>query len=214
MFLSECKHRLRKNGFSEKDINKALVETKKHSTNHRNNGNLHTDHIIWKLPFLSDSLIRKANSLIRKYNLNVKLVTSANKKLSHLLKRKKKASKHDNCIVCSKIPDNVNCEKKGVVYKFTCKICSAFYIGKTSRPFYLRYNEHNNSIKNKNSASALSDHCRSCPDCVSINDFDIDFLDCRPDPLEATLIEARLIDKLNPKLNRRHERAATYYLGT
>lgn len=62
---------------------------------------------------------------------------------------------------------------------------------KTSRPFYLRYNEHNNSIKNNNSVSAPSDYCKSWLGCGSINDFHIDFLDSCPNPLDATLIDNR-----------------------
>ena len=213
--LAECKRRLSRNGFSKKDINKALLSIKQPSFSSPNSTDFQNKkQILWKLPFVSDSLIRKANNLIKKYNLNVKLITSANKKLSHVLRKKKKVFKHVNCTLCTKIPDNTNCERKGVIYKFTCKTCLAFYIGKTSRPFYLRFNEHSNSIKKKNSVSALSDHCKTCPTCDSIDDFYIDFLAYCLDPVEATLIEARLIDSLNPSLNRRHERAATFNIGT
>ena len=206
---------VKNNGFDKKEISKALTDIKQPSPSTRKSTKfLSKNQILWKLPFVSDSLVRKANKLIKKYNLNVKCVTSANKKLSHVLKRKRNYEKHDNCTLCSKIPDNFNCEKKGVIYRFTCVACSAFYIGKTSRPFYLRYNEHSNSIRNKNSISALSDHCKACPDCDSINDFSIDFLAICPSPLEATLIEARLINTLQPTLNRRHERAGTHFIHT
>lgn len=58
-------------------------------------------------------------------------------------------------------------------------------------------------------ALSLSDPFKACPPSDSINDFNIDVLDGCLDPLEA-----RLIDNLNPDLNRRHERTVTYFLHT
>ena len=95
-----------------------------------------------------------------------------------------------------------------VVCLFTCKFCNSRYIGKTTRPFYIRYNEHKNSIKNKNNASALSDHIKICKDSSSINDFYIKFLRCLIDPVETSLVESRLIDFHKPEMNRRHETVA------
>ena len=60
--------------------------------------------------------------------------------LKQALKHKNPVEKHQNCEICSSLPDNYNCEIKFVVYQFTCNHCHKSYIGKTSgsRPFYLR----------------------------------------------------------------------------
>ena len=145
-------------------------------------------------------------SPIKNYKLDVNLVSLGNKKLRHTFRGRKPVDKHDNCNVCTKLPQQYKCDKPGVVYQFKCSFCFSTYIGKTSRPFYLRYNEHKNSIKNKNNNSALSDHTKVC-DCSSIDDFDINFLRCASDPVDLSLHESRLIDFLKPALNRRHEGA-------
>lgn len=56
-------------------------------------------------------------------------------------------------------------------------------------------------MKNKNNVSALSEHCKVCLPCISIKNFDNDFLVNCLDSLESTLTEAQLIANLNPDLN-------------
>ncbi len=199
--IISCNRLLNKNGFGTTDIRRALAIKKKTAKKV-----IPVKRCVLKLPFVNDSLIRRVNNLIKKYNMNVSLVNVGNKQLRHSFKPKFTNSKHVNCTVCAHLPNNFNCEKTGVVYQFKCKICLALYIGKTSRPFHFRYKEHKNSINKKNSVSALSDHAKICH-CTSIEDFKIDFLRCTSDPVEATLIESRFIDLLKPSMNRRHEGA-------
>ena len=104
-------------------------------------------------------------------------------------------------------PDQFNYEKDGVVYQFKCKFCASSYIGKTCRPFYQLYKEHSYSIFKKNFSSALPDHVQICADCKSIDDFSFTFICWSSDPVEVSLLEARMIDLLDPSLNRRHEGA-------
>ena len=167
------------------------------------------DKCMLKLPYISDSLIRKIKANIRKNNLNVRLVCSGNKKLRNALQNSNKVKKHDNCELCDRLPAKYNCDKTCVVYQFTCKSCFSKYIGKTSRPFHVRFKEHKSSIANKNNISALSDHVKICDNCHGIDDFSIDFLRCVRDPVEASLAESRFIDLLKPKMNRRHEMVGT-----
>ena len=51
-----------------------------------------------------------------------------------------------------------------------------------------------------------------CTAVSSIDDFYIDFIKCVHDPVEASLVEARFIDLLKPKMNRRHETGGTVVL--
>ena len=205
--IADCNHKLRKNGYSVSDINKARYSTSKKDSTQKSK-----DVSYLKLPFVNDSLIRKINSSIKKYNLDVQLLCTGNKKLRHVFKTKNPVQKHPNCPICPKLPEMYSCEKTGVVYQFSCKSCGSSYIGKTSRPFYSRYREHCNSIKNTTNASALADHTKICANCDTIDDFDIEFLKCMNDPVDLTLTEARLIAQLEPKLNRRHERAGAVRL--
>ena len=200
----QCLNTLKANGYSEKDFVMAKRPTRK---NNKDN----TDKCVLKLPYISDSLVRKINYLIRKHRLNVRFVSCGNKKLRNVLKTKSTIKKHDNCKVCNQLPEKFNCEKTCVVYQFTCNKCNAKYIGKTSRPFYVRHNEHYNSIKNKNSASALSDHTKIC-DVSSIEDFSVEYLRCLNDSVETSLVESRLINLHKPNMNWRHETAGAVLL--
>ena len=161
-----------------------------------------------RLPFISDSLIRKINYRIRKYNLDINFISLGNNKLRNVLKRKDFA-KHDNCNLCKKLPMKSKCDTSCVVYQFTCNFCNAAYIGKTARPFYVRYREHVNSINKQNKVSALSEHIAECTDCTGIDSFTIEFLKRVNDPIAVSLMECRFIDSRKPALNRRHEAVAT-----
>ena len=192
-----------KNGYSEVEISNVLKKNKK---NKNKKLSFSADKSILKIPFVNDCLIRKVNNLIKKYKINANLVSVGNKRLRHALKPKTRTYKHDNCNICDQLSDKYNCEKSGVVYQFKCNFCSSTYIGKTCRPFYLRYKEHKYSINKKNSLSALSDHVQVC-NSKSIEDFSVDFLDFSSDPVEVSLLESRFIEVMKPVLNRRHEGA-------
>ena len=56
----------------------------------------------------------------------------------------------------------------------------------------------------RRSVSALSYLVKVC-NSNSINDFEIDFLRHASDPVDASLIESRLIDLRKPALNRHYE---------
>ena len=92
------------------------------------------------------------------------------------------------------------------MYQFTCIKCDVKYIGKTTRPFFVRYNEHKNSLKNNNNVSALAEHAKSC-NVHNIDDFRVEYLRCLNDPVETSLVESRLISLHKPGMNRRHETA-------
>ena len=82
-------------------------------------------------------------------------------------------------------------------------------MGRTSRPFPFILKNTITASKRKIAlpGSALTEHTKTCSDCSCINDFDLEFLKVVSNPVDASLAEARLIDCLNPELNRRHERA-------
>ena len=139
--VSECNDSLFKNGYCAQDIRKALNKKK---CVKKMNADVKS---VLKLPFVNDSLIRKVNGLIKKYNLSVNLVSVGNKKLRHCFKPKSFVKKHENCSICIQLPEQYNCENAGVIYQIKCQFCTLTYVGKTSRPFHFCYREHQNRIK-------------------------------------------------------------------
>lgn len=49
--------------------------------------------------------------------------------------------------------------KKSAVYELTCTNCSVLYLGKTSRSFDVRFNEHFCSYRNEINRFDFSNHC-------------------------------------------------------
>ena len=176
-----CLKNLKSNGYNDTDLVKAKISIL-NSTKKKKNDN--ANKAILKLPFISDSLNRKINYFIRKYKLNVRYVNTGNKRMRTVLKKNSQMKKHDDCEICKKLPNNYSCEKSCVVYQFTCTKCNSKYIGKTARPFYIRYKEHSSSLKNKNCNSALSDHSKIC-DVESMDDFSIEYLRCLHNPMDT-----------------------------
>ena len=191
------------NGYTEADLR--CCNKSKSTSNLINGRKKKTYRPTLKLPFISDSLVRQINCCIRKYKLDINFVSTGNKQMRNVFKHRMPKEKHSNCLICSALPDKHNCDQRNVIYQFTCKACNSKYIGKTSRPFRDRFNEHKTSINNKDKKSALSEHTNSCSDISSIQDFNINFIRCVRDPIEASLVESRLIDLYKPCLNRRHE---------
>ena len=126
-----------------------------------------------------------------------------------MFKSKNVVKKHENCTICDHLPRNFNCNDRFLVYQFTCKYCSAFYIGETIRPFFNRYKEHERSLRHGNFTSALSEHALKAHDqlSVAICSFDLEILHRCRNAVEARLVEARAIRTRGPPLNRKHEKA-------
>ena len=95
------------------------------------------------------------------------------------------------------------------MYQFSCKLCQENYIGQTARPFHFRFKEHKRSIKDKNGVSALSEHVENNHTgySLTINDFNIKFLEIFDNPVDCKISEAKYISQRHPQINRRNELA-------
>ena len=198
---AKTKSRLKRNGFSDRDF---VIKKRSRKAKASNENK-----VVLNIDFISDSCSRKINYLIRKHKLNIRFVNKSNKKLCHLFRSKDRNIKHDNCVLCSKLPNYINCNVRFVVYQFICHFCSSSYIGKSSRPFRLRFNEHRRSIVNGDTASALADHCLKCA-ANNIEDFDVSILRILDCPVKTSISESQLIAQMKPALNRRHELASCF----
>jgi len=203
--LIKLEQRFLQNGF-----NKYKTKTKQKRRNERNVSELDKKKTALSLDFVSDSLNRKINSIIKKYNLQVRLISKPARSLKQIFKKHNdhKINKHENCAICEHLPEEFNCNDRFLVYQFTCKYCSDFYIGETSRPFYNRYKEHARSLNNGNFISALSEHASKAHKSTSpsIRSFDLEILRHCKNAVEARLAEARAITARGPPLNRKHEK--------
>ena len=137
--------------------------------------------------------------------MSVKLISRPAKHFQNCLNQKSR-KKHNDRDICNRLEDKDSCDDKCVVYKFVCNLCGRFYIGQTSRPFHLRYNEHSKSLANKDKTSAVSALAVNVHKVeVSIKDFDVSFIDRCRSPVESRISEAPHIDRQRPNLNRREE---------
>ena len=197
--FQKLKSRLAKNGYKNFDPEKLSMSANTRKKDCENQ-------VFFKLDFINDRHRKRINNVLSKYNWNIQLVTQPAKNLKQCFKLQNK-NFHDNCDICKIIAPKFNCQNRFLVYKFTCKECNAFYIGQTSRPFKIRFNEHDRSINKKDQSSALSDHATKAHSNkpFKISDFDLQILRKCHTPLEARLIEARMITTHRPNLNRKYE---------
>ena len=95
------------------------------------------------IPFHNEKLKRKTHELLRRTGLSdhVQIVHKHNP-LNHILRKPVKTCVFRNCEICKLSDKNDICSSKFCVYKITCNICSAFYIGETMRTFHSRVKEH------------------------------------------------------------------------
>ena len=126
---------------------------------------------------VSETFILRFRRFCRRYNLKIRIVYKPFK-VGHYFSLKS---------VCPKFLESC------VVYKYTCPVDQASYVGKTRRHLIQRINEHRNSEQ-----SAIYNHNVLCH-CLTPKNFEI-LKQCRGD-FELSLTEALLIKKERPTLN-------------
>ena len=202
--MSKLEHKFDINGYKNVNLDKILAKSEKEKVEVENSRK-----IFFQIDFINDSHLTKIKQILKKHNLPVQVAPRPGKNLKNCFRPAKIVTKHPNCEPCNHMPSKFNCDDKFLVYKFTCNLCNDAYIGQSSRPFKTRFQEHKRSITKKDVKSALSEHFlfhhpeHQC----SINNFDLEILHKGQSPLEARLLEAKLIDSHQPRLNRKHESA-------
>jgi hypothetical protein len=209
--IAKFKNSLKNNGYGDNQVwhyttkNKRIMK-QKNTGNSRNNFMTKTPFV---MHYINEKMNRSINKLIRKYDLDVRLVSKPGISLENILKKKIKKGVHQNCDICSKLGTGAknNCNARFVVYRYTCNICNKAYIGQTARPFFYRHREHRNSIVNRSYSSALGEHIclEHNNDNCTIDSFRLDFLEVFKTPIASRIGEAMWINKLKPSMNRRQE---------
>ena len=138
--LGMIKSKLLKNGYPYRIIKKYLYnEQITDNTNYKKKDKNKIDSVI-KLPYINEKSSQKMQYLIRKSTLNAnpRIIFKTPPPLSICLQKQQNKICRTGCLC-----DNRNiCNKKNIIYKITCTICNAFYIGETSRTIRTRIKEH------------------------------------------------------------------------
>ena len=204
--LTKLRQRFRKNGYKNVDPQSECNQKK---TKKKNSD---TQKVHLQLNFLNDRYAKNVNKILQKYDFpfSIQSVFVPSKSITQCFKNPTKTVKHENCEICPKMHDDLNCSHRFLVYKFTCVLCNEFYIGQTNRPFKLRFNEHKRSIVQNNLSSALAEHASKAHAnrSMTISDFDLQILRSCHTPLETRLTEAKMISLHRPNINRKHEIAS------
>ena len=173
--LKKLKNRLQSNGFKSINVHKISNNSKKVAAKE--------DGVFLQTGFINDRFNKKVNKILKQYSFPIKAIFKPNRKLSHCFRPKNIKQKHENCNICTRLPEKYNCDDRFIVYKFTCNLCQKFYIGETCRPLRFRYEEHKRSLEKNDKKSALSEH----PVTVQhpLYDFHFSFINLRYLSLDA-----------------------------
>ena len=145
-----------------------------------------------KLPFVDDRVAARVTSVVKSSGLPVRVAwTNRNTLKKQLvrsaLKQTPCPSGSQHCHACHAGLQNV-CHTKNVVYELVCGLCGKTYVGETSRPVRLRYNEHLRDGVNKKAGTPLGEH----------------FLQEHPDQSPTdTMLTARIVRKCADEADRR-----------
>ena len=145
-------------------------------------------------------------------NLNVRIVERPQSSLKDLFveSRPYDSTCTDplKCTVCSKSPIPIRCTQKDIVYQIDCGLCGAVYVGETSRPLKVRYQEHYRSAANPTAKSyqnmAFARHYQEYhkgekPKLL------IKILKKTKGTVERKITEALFIQRIKPDINGKYE---------
>ncbi len=167
-----------------------------------------------KLPYINENINSKVQKMIRKNNINIKLINTKDnepKKLGNKIENKSCTG----CSLCNLFNIKNYCLTHKVIYDIECQLCKNHYIGRTMRPLHNRIKEHLADWKNIESKGALGHHMKNSHnlDTVSLNLIKIKILDHSRNTPDNIIKEAFSILKNKPELNRKFECTSSEYIS-
>jgi hypothetical protein len=201
------KTRALRNGYNQQHLNRIRSKPKKTTQNHSEP--LPT----LSIPYISSAFTNDIKKAVKRSNLNIRLIQRPQSSLKNLLVESRpydKSCKYpEKCSVCRNSPStpSTHCSQKDVVYSIKCDLCQdddGLYIGETSRPLAVRFQEHYRSAANPTAKSyknmAFSKHYKTCHEGQKPK-LSARILEKTSGSLERKITEAVLIQKLKPDLN-------------
>ena len=98
-----------------------------------------------RVPFTSELDKRRITAMVRRSGLHdkVRVIFTWPPTLSNLLKpARDKPRCPEHCITCNNSSRPNQCQVKACVYRITCNLCAAVYVGETGRSMATRLHEH------------------------------------------------------------------------
>ena len=160
-----------------------------------------------RLPFISDRVAARVKRVAKGSGLPVEIAWTNNNTLKKRLVRSRLnplpcPSGNRRCHSCH-AGLNGKCGTKNVVYELTCHHCGEKYIGETSRPVRLRFNEHRRNGRNMETDTPLGEHVMHEHPELRPEDIDVTariLRVCR-DEADRKIAESICIRDARPKIN-------------
>ena len=116
-----------------------------------------------KLPYINEGFTRIVKKIIKKSEINARVVVTSGRDVKSLIKpNKPKFCDSPGCILCT---NEIPCKAKNYVYKFTCNHCEdkngvkdKFYIGASRKVTVKRLKQHEASVRRYNNRTTLGQH--------------------------------------------------------
>ena len=164
------------------------------------------------IPYVSSGFTNDIKRAVKRSNLNVRIVQRPQSSLKNLLVESRPHDKTckdpSKCPICHNSSVPVNCSQKDVVYQINCDLCGRGYVGETSRPLVVRYQEHYRSAANPTAPSyknmAFSRHYIECHPGQKPK-LSTKILKKTSGSLDRKITEGLFIQKLKPDLNNKYE---------
>ena len=145
----------------------------------------------FNLPFVSDALNNKIRHMLKKHDIPARLVNKWGRTIERFLSTGKD-ERRSKCTGRKECPAPDICHQSSVVYRASCGLCYATYIGATVRRLHDRVREHMRAAEKGDKASALGEHYNS------------------QHPRERRKISFEIVDRCRDKLRLRIKEAFSF----
>ena len=161
-FLEKLRNDLTNSGYPEHLINSNILKGIQGNRYKENPQKPTYDHVL-KLPYINEGFTRIVKKIIKKSEINARVVVTSGRDVKSLIKpNKPKFCESPGCILCT---NEIPCKSKNYVYKFTCNHCKdkndvkdKFYIGASRKVTVKRLKQHEASVRRYNNRTTLGQH--------------------------------------------------------
>ncbi|XP_043235932.1 uncharacterized protein LOC122388700 [Amphibalanus amphitrite] len=218
--LEKIRHLFVSNGYPMKMIKEySWREMKKHEERSRDRGrerrerpdqrqqNKKKQGTYIRLPFVNDKVAAQVKKVAINSGLPVEIAWTTNNTLKKRLVKTRlnpaPCPSGRRCCHSCQAGLQSKCTTKNVVYELTCSHCGDTYIGETSRPVRLRYNEHRRNGINREEDTPLGEHALHKHPEMDRRDISVTakILRVCKDEADRRIAESIFIRDARPKIN-------------